>query len=90
MCVCGCVCVCAGVCVFVFVSNTVTKGQSCFNTVDAHDRKARGSGPHGSPLPTKLLLSWGGIQADRLDVPAKRAAPVHPQRCCFALAKNRL
>ena len=36
--------------------------------------RAGGSGPLKSPLPTKLLLSWEDIQADHLDVPAKRLA----------------
>ena len=58
MCVCVCVCV-----------EFLSLRKLLLLTV-LHSLNAGGSGPLKSPLPTKLLLRWEDIQADRLDVPA--------------------
>ena len=77
---CVCVCVCARVCVCVCVCTVLgherrgSLPSTCFCNFTCQvtcQFSAGGSGPLKSPLPTKLLLSWEDIQADRLDVPAK-------------------
>ena len=67
-----------GVSVCVCVSNLVTKGQSCFNTVDANLRKAGDRGTMQTPLLITLR-----------DEPARERPPELPVKpSCFMLAEH--